>query len=30
VEIHSGHWPQFSKPAELAGAILTAVERDRT
>jgi pimeloyl-ACP methyl ester carboxylesterase len=28
VEIHSGHWPQFSKPAELAQAILTAVERD--
>jgi pimeloyl-ACP methyl ester carboxylesterase len=28
MEIHSGHWPQFSKPAELARAILTAVERD--
>ena len=27
VELHSGHWPQFSQPAELAHAIRTAVDR---
>jgi pimeloyl-ACP methyl ester carboxylesterase len=27
VELHSGHWPQFSKPAELAERILAAVDR---
>lgn len=27
MELHSGHWPQFSQPAELAAAILRAVER---
>ncbi|HYI50264.1 MAG TPA: alpha/beta hydrolase [Microbacterium sp.] len=27
VELHSGHWPQFSKPGELASAILAAVDR---
>jgi len=27
VELHSGHWPQFSKPRELASAILAAVDR---
>lgn len=26
VELHSGHWPQFSKPDELASAILAAVD----
>jgi pimeloyl-ACP methyl ester carboxylesterase len=27
VELHSGHWPQFSKPDELARVILAAIER---
>jgi pimeloyl-ACP methyl ester carboxylesterase len=27
VDLHSGHWPQFSQPAELAGAIRDAVAR---
>jgi pimeloyl-ACP methyl ester carboxylesterase len=27
IEVHSGHWPQFSQPAELAAAILRAVDR---
>jgi pimeloyl-ACP methyl ester carboxylesterase len=27
VELPTGHWPQFTKPAELAQAILTAVDR---
>lgn len=27
VDLHSGHWPQFSRPAELAGAIRDAVAR---
>ena len=27
VELHSGHWPQFSKPDEVATAILAAVDR---
>jgi pimeloyl-ACP methyl ester carboxylesterase len=27
VELHSGHWPQFSKPDELASAIVAAVDR---
>ncbi|TDN93052.1 alpha/beta hydrolase [Microbacterium sp. BK668] len=27
VDLHSGHWPQFSKPDEVAAAILTAVGR---
>jgi pimeloyl-ACP methyl ester carboxylesterase len=26
VELHSGHWPQFSKPDEVASAILAAVD----
>lgn len=26
VELHSGHWPQFSRPQELAAALLAAVE----
>lgn len=27
VELHSGHWPQFSRPQELAAALLAAVQR---
>ncbi len=27
VDIPTGHWPQFTKPAELARAIVTAVNR---
>jgi pimeloyl-ACP methyl ester carboxylesterase len=27
VELHSGHWPQFSQPAGLAAKILAAVDR---
>jgi pimeloyl-ACP methyl ester carboxylesterase len=27
VEVHSGHWPQFSQPATLAEKILAAVDR---
>lgn len=27
VELPTGHWPQFTKPAELAAAILAAVDR---
>lgn len=27
VELHSGHWPQFSQPAELAAKIVAAVSR---
>lgn len=27
VDLHSGHWPQFSKPDEVATAILAAVDR---
>ncbi|MGH9890880.1 MAG: alpha/beta fold hydrolase, partial [bacterium] len=27
VDLPTGHWPQFTRPAELAGAILLAVER---
>lgn len=27
VDLHSGHWPQFSKPAELSAKILAAVDR---
>jgi len=27
VELHSGHWPQFSQPAALAANILAAVDR---
>jgi pimeloyl-ACP methyl ester carboxylesterase len=27
IELHSGHWPQFSQPDRLAAAILTAVDR---
>jgi pimeloyl-ACP methyl ester carboxylesterase len=27
VELHSGHWPQFSQPRALADAIVAAVER---
>jgi pimeloyl-ACP methyl ester carboxylesterase len=27
VEIHSGHWPQFSKPEELGAAIVAALQR---
>jgi pimeloyl-ACP methyl ester carboxylesterase len=27
VDVPTGHWPQFTKPAELARAILTAVDR---
>ncbi|MGZ8803717.1 MAG: alpha/beta fold hydrolase [Microbacterium sp.] len=27
IELHSGHWPQFSQPAELSAAILRAVDR---
>ncbi|HEY8700199.1 MAG TPA: alpha/beta hydrolase [Arthrobacter sp.] len=27
VDLHTGHWPQFTKPAELARAILRAVDR---
>lgn len=27
VDLPTGHWPQFTRPAELAGAILSAVER---
>jgi hypothetical protein len=26
-ELHSGHWPQFSQPDNLAAAILAAVDR---
>lgn len=28
VDLPTGHWPQFTKPAELAQAILAAVARD--
>jgi pimeloyl-ACP methyl ester carboxylesterase len=28
VDLPTGHWPQFTKPAELAGAILAAVDRN--
>jgi len=27
VDLPTGHWPQFTKPAELGAAILAAVER---
>jgi pimeloyl-ACP methyl ester carboxylesterase len=27
VDLPTGHWPQFTKPAKLAQAILAAVER---
>ena len=27
VELHSGHWPQFSLPANLAATIVAAVDR---
>lgn len=27
IDLPTGHWPQFTKPKELAGAILTAVDR---
>ena len=27
IELHSGHWPQFSRPDALAAAILSAVDR---
>lgn len=27
VDLPTGHWPQFTKPAELARAILAAVDR---
>ena len=27
IELHSGHWPQFSKPDALAAAILSALDR---
>jgi hypothetical protein len=27
VDLPTGHWPQFTRPADLAEAILTAVER---
>jgi pimeloyl-ACP methyl ester carboxylesterase len=27
VDLPTGHWPQFTRPAELADAILSAVER---
>lgn len=27
IDLPTGHWPQFTKPAELGKAILTAVER---
>jgi pimeloyl-ACP methyl ester carboxylesterase len=27
IDLPTGHWPQFTKPAELANAILSAVER---
>ena len=27
VDLPTGHWPQFTKPAELAAAILSAVDR---
>ncbi len=27
VDLPTGHWPQFTKPAELAAAILTAIDR---
>ena len=27
VELPTGHWPQFTRPAELARSILAAVER---
>jgi hypothetical protein len=29
VDLPTGHWPQFTKPAELGEAILAAVERTR-
>lgn len=28
VDLPTGHWPQFTRPAELAGAILAAVDRN--
>jgi pimeloyl-ACP methyl ester carboxylesterase len=27
VDLPTGHWPQFTKPAELGAAILAAVDR---
>ena len=30
VDLPTGHWPQFTKPAELAQAILSAVDHTRT
>jgi hypothetical protein len=27
IDLPTGHWPQFTKPAELGQAILTAVDR---
>lgn len=27
VDLPTGHWPQFTRPAELAQAILAAVDR---
>ena len=30
VDLPTGHWPQFTKPAELARAILSAVDHTRT
>lgn len=29
IDLPTGHWPQFTKPTELADAVLRAVERDR-
>ena len=28
VDLPTGHWPQFTKPAELGAAILAAVDRE--
>jgi pimeloyl-ACP methyl ester carboxylesterase len=27
IDLSTGHWPQFTKPAELAQAILSAIDR---
>lgn len=27
VDLPTGHWPQFTRPAELATAIVTAIDR---
>jgi hypothetical protein len=29
LDLPTGHWPQFTKPAELGEAILAAVDRTR-